>query len=117
MIQIAESKRWQCGKYTIQQRPRPDNPAFPTYLVFVGDKFIGSEFSLPDEGACRWLELNGAGNYAPRSAPRDPQPLRGAARAKALLSPLFHGKRGRPTKAEQARRLALAPDAELDGAY
>lgn len=43
-------------KFTVRAGLRPDNPAFPVYLVFIGERLIGKSFSLPDLECCRWLE-------------------------------------------------------------
>lgn len=53
---IADTGQFELGPYTIYQRVRPDNPAWPAYLVFRGDKLIGRNFSKPDLGCCEWLE-------------------------------------------------------------
>jgi hypothetical protein len=63
------------GKYIVRVGLRCDNPAFPVYLVYVGNRLIGKSFSVPDEGCCRWLERQDG--YAQASAklktPRDYQ--------------------------------------------
>ncbi len=51
-----ETTWFQLGKYTVRLGLRRDNPAFPTYLVFIGHILIGKSFSRVDEDACRWLE-------------------------------------------------------------
>ncbi len=43
------------GKFTVRQGLRADNPAFPVWLVFVGDRLIGKQFSQPSESDCEWL--------------------------------------------------------------
>lgn len=45
------------GRFTVRPAIRTDNPAFPVYLVFLGDVLIGKSFSIPDIGCCEWLEL------------------------------------------------------------
>lgn len=52
---IAES-RWEIGPFVVRQAVRPDNPAWPAYLVFRGEKLVGKSFSMPDLDACQWLE-------------------------------------------------------------
>ncbi|MDP2619286.1 MAG: hypothetical protein Q8P46_03790 [Hyphomicrobiales bacterium] len=64
MTPIADTEYWRIGKYTVQSRPRPDNPAFSLFVVFHGLRLVGKSFSRPDLGCCRWLEL---GRYAERS--------------------------------------------------
>lgn len=53
---ICEQKTWDIGPFTIRQAVRPDNPAWPVYLVSRGDKLVGKSFSMPDLSACQWLE-------------------------------------------------------------
>lgn len=95
---IAETRIYDLGRYTIQQRPRPDNPYWAVYMVFRGEKLIGRQFSVPTISDCAWLDRQKEDEvrYASSSAPLPPFKLRGVA------------KRGRPTKAEQARRAAAA---------
>lgn len=47
------------GRYTVVQRLRFDNPAWPQYVIFAGDKLVGKSFSMPDEGWCQFLEQQG----------------------------------------------------------
>ena len=80
------------GRFTVRIGLRPDNPAFPVYLVFVKGKLIGRSFSIPDSSACEWLERQNALDrvtYAETSAPPKTAPLRGVALPR----------RGRPKKA------------------
>lgn len=44
------------GPYTVRAGMRLDNPAFPVYLIYRGEKFIGKQFSMPSETDCEWLE-------------------------------------------------------------
>lgn len=44
------------GPYTVRLGLRPDNPAFPAYLVFRGDRLIGRQFSCPSESDCQRIE-------------------------------------------------------------
>lgn len=44
------------GKYTILQTLRRDNPAFALYLICVGEREIGRQFSMPCLSDCQWLE-------------------------------------------------------------
>lgn len=68
---IAETLSIQVGRYTVQKRPRPDNPAWAVYIVFRGGRLIGKSFSLPNLDCCRWLELHQDGRYAePSKRPR-----------------------------------------------
>lgn len=65
---IAETCSFALGRYTVWQRPRPDNPAWAVFVVYVGTKLIGKSFSRPDLECCRWLERSN-GCYAEQSAP------------------------------------------------
>lgn len=60
---IAETFEFRLGQYTVSVRPRPDNPGWPVYVVFIGERFVGKSFSRPDEECCRFLERF-AGRYA-----------------------------------------------------
>lgn len=44
------------GKFTVRVGLRTDNPLFPVYLVFLGAKLIGKQFSVPTISDCEWLE-------------------------------------------------------------
>lgn len=57
---ICETKVYQVGRYTVRQQPHFDNPAFPQYLVFLKDRLIGKQFSVPSESDCQWLERQAA---------------------------------------------------------
>jgi hypothetical protein len=84
----------QLGVFTIRCTIRFDNPAFPKYLIFNGDNLVGIQFSAPCESDCRWHEHR-KGQYAKEEeTKKDPR------------WQLSIPKRGRPTNAERARRLA-----------
>lgn len=53
---IAETFSFEIGHYVVWQKPRFDNPAWPQYVIFRGEKLIGKSFSMPDLDCCRWLE-------------------------------------------------------------
>ncbi len=102
MIIIAESKRWACGRFTVQERSRPDNPTWPVYIILLHDREIGRSFSIPDIGCCEWLLSHQDGIYAPP----------------AVNKPWDYGhrpvhRRGRPTREEMARRAALQQFEEI----
>jgi len=94
---IVEALRWQCGRFVIQQRPRPDNPAWAVYIVILDAREIGRSFSLPDVDCCEWLLHQPDGTYAPPSM------------IKHWSYTERQRKRGRPSKAELAAR-ALEPE-------
>jgi hypothetical protein len=75
------------GKYTVREQLRFDNPAFPQYVVFLGDKLIGKSFSRPDLGCCQFLERESI--YASKEQSVKPKKLalRGVAKTRrsALL--------------------------------
>lgn len=54
MHPIAETRTYQLGKFTIREQPRFDNPAWPQYLIFRGEKLIGAQFSRPSLSDCEW---------------------------------------------------------------
>lgn len=56
MIPISGRQTWQCGRYTVQQVVRPDNPAFPRYLIFRNEKLVGVSFSMLDASWCESVE-------------------------------------------------------------
>lgn len=55
-MNIAETRTFQVGPYTVRQQPRFDSPSWAQYLVFLGDVLVGKSFSMPDLGCCEWLE-------------------------------------------------------------
>lgn len=52
---IVETRIYELGKYTIQERPRQDNPAWAVYIVILREKVIGKQFSVPSMSDCEWL--------------------------------------------------------------
>ena len=44
------------GRFTVLISIRPDNPAFPAYVVMVDGHVIGRQFSVPSLSDCEWLE-------------------------------------------------------------
>ena len=108
MLPISEVQTWRDGPYTIRQQPRNDNPYWPCFLVFKDDVLIGKSFSRPDLGCCQWLEQQEEGRtvYAYNSAPLYEESI--YRRGKSGRRGTFQiNRRGRPTKAEQARREAM----------
>lgn len=55
-MMIAETRSFELGPFSVQQRPRQDNPAFAVYIISRASRFIGKSFSCPDLECCRWLE-------------------------------------------------------------
>ena len=55
------------GSFVVRCTLRFDNPYFPRYVVFKGDKLVGMQFSVPNLSDCKWLE-RGA-EYAASSGP------------------------------------------------
>lgn len=55
-IQVAETKSFRVGKYVVRQQPIFLNPSWPEFLVFLNGTLIGKCISMPDVGACEWLE-------------------------------------------------------------
>lgn len=106
-MNVAESRTFQLGPYTVRQRPRFDNPAFAVYKVFRGDTFIGDSFSIPDLGCCEWLERT-RGVYATPEENYQLPPLR----ERGAVSRTWRQERlrrsGRQRKADSDRELAEA---------
>lgn len=78
------------GPYTVRCVIRMDNPAFGRYLIFKGERLIGCQFSMPSRSDCDW--------YATRTVyarPDENNFYRFNERQR---------RRGRPSKAEAARR-------------
>lgn len=85
------------GVYTVRCMMRPDNPYWPRYVVFRGERRVGVQFSMPSESDCQWLERR-KGQYArPDESQKDFKKVG-----------YFVRPRGRPSRAEQARRAAFA---------
>lgn len=53
---IVETKVYALGQFTIQQRPRPDNPSWAVYVVLLHARVIGRQFSVPTQSDCEWLQ-------------------------------------------------------------
>lgn len=94
---IASTSTFTLGRFTVHVRPRFDNPAWAVYVVFLGERLVGKQFSIPSLSDCQWL-LRTGGVYSPPTAwhewkaiYRKPGP-------------------GRPRKADSARELTEALD-------
>jgi hypothetical protein len=48
------------GPFTVRCGMRPDNPAWPVYLIYRRDKLIGRQFSMPSRSDCDSLQAGGA---------------------------------------------------------
>lgn len=91
MIAIVQQMSWRCGRYTVQQTMRQDNPAWARYLIIRNGKVVGASFSVPDADWCESIErITKLGRYVEKLS--DPK--------------RYTYRLGRPTKAEQARRAA-----------
>lgn len=45
--------RWyELGRFRILAAPLPNNPAFTTHRIFLGEKYIASQFSVPSLQQC-----------------------------------------------------------------
>jgi hypothetical protein len=80
-VNIAECRTFHIGRFTVWQRPRQDNPFWPVYIVFVGERLVGKSFSLPNLDCCRWLERWGNRYAEDSAAPRRHSANQGEARA------------------------------------
>lgn len=95
----------QIGRYTVRCSLRFDNAHWPRYVIYVGARLIGAQFSMPCETDCQWLERR-KGQYA--KAEESQQDFRKYG--------YFVRPRGRPSRAELERRAVLAQfevDAEV----
>jgi len=55
-MDIAETRVYQLGRFTIRQQPMFDNPSFAHYLVFLDGCLVGKQFSVPSISDCEILE-------------------------------------------------------------
>lgn len=90
------------GRYTVSRILRFDNPFWPAYLIFRGEKLVGRSFSYPDAEWCESIErITKLGRYVDHLS--DPKSYN-------YRLP----KRGRPTELEQHLRrqveLLVIPD-------
>ena len=46
------------GRYTVHVGIRHDNPHFPKYTIYRDTRYIGTQFSMPSESDCQWIESN-----------------------------------------------------------
>jgi len=58
------------GPYTIRCWIRPDNPAFPSFLIFRRGKLVGKQLSMPCLTDCQWHEQR-QGEYAKAEESQD----------------------------------------------
>jgi hypothetical protein len=65
---IAATSSFTVGRFTVLQRPRHDNPYFAVFVIYLGEVFIGKQFSMPSESDCQSLGRN--------HEPREPAPER-----------------------------------------
>lgn len=81
---IAETLTFDLGHFTVWQRPRFDNPAWPVYIVYLRDRLVGKSFSRPDLSCCEWLAKQKTLEpvYADTSAPLWKAELRGVTKAR-----------------------------------
>lgn len=101
---MEKTKMTTLGPYTIREGLRPDNPAFPCYLVFRGAKLIGRQFSMPSLTDCEWLEANREGRYAEPTGASMAQKSKYALAGGEATARKY--RRGRPTNEERAQREA-----------
>lgn len=90
------------GQYRILAIALSLNPYFTTHIIYLRDKLIGRQLSVPSLSDCRWFDARG-GQYAEEAETR-----------KAIFGYTAQtlARRGRPTNAERARRQALS-EAEI----
>lgn len=83
---IAATSTFTLGRFTVCVRPRFDSPAWAVYIVYLGERLIGKQFSRPSLSDCQWLKRNN-GTYATVSRYPTLEGSRGC---------YVYGKRGRP---------------------
>lgn len=84
------------GKYSILAMPLQTNEYFTTHHIFIANRLIGRQLSVPSLSDCQWHE-NRAGVYATKEQSHKPR---------YGYQMLPSRPRGRPTNAERARRAA-----------
>lgn len=82
---IAESRAYQVGPFTIQERPRPDNPAWPVYIVLLGLRVVGKGFSKPSISDCEWMAGQKGETVYADPAPAKPYGFTAVHKARAKL--------------------------------
>jgi hypothetical protein len=102
------------GKYRILSLPLADNPAFSAYRIYLGINCIGRQLSVPCMSDCEWHESHG-GVYACSSRSIDNSAY--AERGNKAFRSFTISRRGRPTNAERARRLAYSQSALDDDPF
>lgn len=80
---IAETRSFAVGRFTIWQRPRLDNPAWPQYLIYLAERLVGKSFSVPDEECCTRMARYGDEFAADDAPPAKRRKLRGICRERA----------------------------------
>lgn len=88
------------GPYTVREGLRRDNPGWPVYLVYKGERLIGRQFSRPSLSDCEWLDRERVVYALAEQSKRD---FRKHSRHIGQFS-----RRGRPRKADAERELAEA---------
>ena len=81
-MMIAATSSFAVGRFTVHQRPRFDNPAWGCFFVYLGDVFIGKQFSMPSVGDCESLGRA----HMPREPAPDRPTLKYGRRAAIALS-------------------------------
>jgi hypothetical protein len=66
-MMIAATSSFAVGRFTVHQRPRHDNPYFAVFVIYLGENFIGKQFSMPSVGDCESLGRN----HMPRTQPQE----------------------------------------------
>jgi hypothetical protein len=79
---IAATSSFTVGRFTVLQRPRHDNPYFAVFVIYLGEVFIGKQFSMPSESDCQSLGRN----HEPRTPAPDRATLKYGRRAAIALS-------------------------------
>lgn len=67
---IVSPSTFTLGRFTVHVRPRFDSPGWAVYIVYLGERLIGKQFSRPNISDCQWLARQGDPVSRPVYAPR-----------------------------------------------
>lgn len=96
-MEIAQRRWYPLGRFRIFALPLETNEFWTTHRIYLGNKLIGRQLSVPSLSDCEWYATN-MGIYADRSHTwESPKPRKHVS---------LRGKPGRPTREQVARREA-----------
>lgn len=86
---------YELGKFHVLALPLRTNEYFTTHHIFLREKLIGRQLSVPSVSDCQWHEAH-CGTYATKEQSHKPR-----------YGYQMIQKRGRPTNAERDKRAAM----------